>query len=329
MKSEDNMNLFVKYLTNSLSENEKNAFEKWLSESPENKEQLLTIKKYWETSGKTFDSYEPDYDNAWDKIHRNTLGREIVNKNEKRFIPRKFSRIAAAILILITVGISGIYLHSIIQENKGKLLIYTSGKEVRELKLNDGSTVWLNINSELQVLPNYLKRNRKVKLSGEAFFDVAKNQKKPFIIKTDRTITKVLGTSFNIKETSNDIVVTLESGEVEFFELYRKRNGVYITKNGKANYSKTTKTINTSNNTNLNYLAWKTGKIEFKNTALKMVCEQLSEIYGKKIICSVTLVNKHSITGTFTNAPLEEILEVIELTTNLKFEISEDAITIK
>lgn len=319
MKSENNMNLFVKYITNSISENERIAFEKWLSESPKNRKQFLTIKKYWETTGKVFDSYEPDFENAWNKVYKITLGKKPVRKNEKRFTPRELIKIAAAILVLISLGISGIYIYNKIQDNNSKLLTYSSGKKVREIILDDGSTVWLNINSELEVLPNYIKRHRKVNLSGEALFNVAKNHKKPFIIKTDRTIAKVLGTSFNIKETGNNIILTVESGKVVFYDEHRRRNGAYLTKGEKATYSKTKQIISTSRNFNLNYLAWKTGKIEFKNTPLKMVCKQLSEIYGKKIIYPVSMTNKHSITGTFTNASLEEILEVIELTINVKF----------
>ena len=326
MKLENNMNLFVKYLTNSISENEKIVFEKWLSESPENKKQFITIKKYWETTGKAFDSYEPNFENAWKNVYENTLGKVIVRKNEKRFIPRKLIGIAAVILMLLSLGITGIFIHTKIQDNNSKLLTYSSGKKIKEISLVDGSTVWLNKNSELKVMPNYIKRNRKVKLSGEAFFYVAKNHEKPFIIKTNRTITKVIGTSFNIKETRNNIILTVIKGKVAFYEVYKKSKGINITQGEKATYSKTTRLINSSNNTNLNYLSWKTGKIEFKNTPLKMVCEQLSDIYGKKIIYFSNSANEHSITGNFTNAPLEEILEVIELTINVKFNIEGEKI---
>jgi len=329
MKSKNNMNLFVKYLTNSMTEKEKIDFEKWLSDSSENKNQFLTVKKYWETSGKVFDKLEPNSQSAWNKVYKNTIGKKSVHINNNSYKLNKVIRIAATILLLISLGILGKYIFNKTQDYNNELLIYSSGDNIREIILADSTIVWLNTNSELKVMANYLKRNRKVNLSGEAFFNVAKNPEKPFLIKTDRTITKVLGTSFNIKETSNDIVLTVESGKVEFHELYRKRNGVYLTKGLKANYSKTTEIFNTSNNTNLNYLSWKTGKIEFKNTPLKIVCEQLSEIYAEKIICSVPLANKHCITGTFTNVSLEEILEVIELTINVKFIINKDTIVIK
>ncbi len=318
MKSEYFWDLAVKYLTKSASKKEISTFESWLSASQKNARQFEEIKKYWDASFNAFKNYNPDIEKAWQDLRHKTMNLQIKEKSRKVYFLRNLSKIAAVIILIIGLGF---LIKLTVDKSKSinnQLVTYISNEDIKKVELDDGSIVWLNRYSELKVA-DFSQKRRRVMLEGEAFFEVQEDPRKPFLIKTNNTITKVLGTSFNIKELENEIIVTVSSGKVLFYKSNKKRNKIILAAGDQGVFNISTKKINAETNKNNNFLAWKTGIITFKNTSLIDICKQLSEIYNKNIIIPDTTFSDYTLTGNFNNAPLDEILEVIELTLDVKF----------
>ncbi|MDT0678494.1 FecR family protein [Autumnicola musiva] len=121
-------------------------------------------------------------------------------------------KIAASVLIVVGLGILGLWFGT-----TSHIKTYRNNiTQVKHIRLLDGTKVILNKGSQIQYDESkYNKKAREVKLTGEAFFDVARNEDKPFLVSNGDIITIVLGTSFNIQEKSNNVRVTVVSGKVK------------------------------------------------------------------------------------------------------------------
>ena len=161
-----------------------------------------------------------------------------------------------------------------------------------------------------------------MKLEGEAFFNVSKDAEKPFIIKTRSTVTKVLGTSFNLKEKNETTTINVFTGKVWFST---KKHDLLLY-NGEAGlFSGKTNSLIKLENSNLNSYAWFTKKLIFNDTKLNEVFETLSNTYN--IVFNVSKnVNVSGIrfAGQFDQQSLDSILDILALTLNLQIDKTED-----
>lgn len=187
--------------------------------------------------------------------------------------------------------------------------------------LPDGSTVELNKDAELKYAKGF-SRGRKIKLSGEAFFDIVSDVDNPFSISVGKSKVKVLGTSFNVKHNlkSNKVEVFVKSGRVLLsnndtyaLELTAKQYGV-------ANGS----SLKLESMEDINYMAWKDHKLTFEDSQLPYIIKTLEESYH----IDITLANKDLsdllLSTTFHQLTIDEIITSICLTLNLKHQKTEE-----
>ena len=163
-----------------------------------------------------------------------------------------------------------------------------------------------------------------VSLDGEAYFDVAENPSKPFIIKANGTEVKVLGTSFNVKSLGNETEVTVTSGRVQFSKINSDMPPVILTKDEKG--MATPYKLKKEANSNPNFLSWKTGKFHFEDTDLSQVIFDLSRFYGKKLKIKEQEKIDCQLTADFNGEDLPTILEIIRRTCDLQIEETTDQI---
>ena len=312
-------NLLSKYLLNELSSEEAIAFEHWIESDPENLEKLNGFKAVWERTKYYPIGFNPDVYKALAKVHKGA-GLLHMQKSRSRFTP--ILKIAsAAVLIIGIIGLAYYYNHL---NTYDQIVVINSGiKEVKEIVLPDSSHVWLNENSSLQIPVAFTKKQRKVTLKGEAYFEIKRNETRPFIITTGHTLTEILGTSFNIKmdTLSGNVSVIVNSGKVAFYSSVGKSEKSILNPTDKGFYYGSSHKIVCSSNLNINYLAWKTGILTFNDTPLSEVCFELSSYY-KKSVKTAAPVSNISLTGSFNNEKLEDILKTIELTLDVKAETS-------
>lgn len=320
MAPDKSLRLIEKIISNSASEAEIKRFNSWLEESEDNRKFYQQAKAIWDRLSSTNDSLEFNEAAAKESI----ISQMRQRQTKARVLKARFW-ISAAASILILFGIGYLLVDS------GGLfdnsLVYsTTNNEVIEVVLPDNSHVWLNENSNLKITRTFDKRQRKVLLQGEAYFEVARDEKKIFKVITGKTATKVLGTSFNLKGIeNNNIQLIVNTGKVEFYKKYSfsKRKAYLAGDKGEYNFS--SGQVSHLENKDLNYLSWKTGVLTFSNTPLDEVCKALTN-YFKISVESTINDSGLSLTGTFQNEDLEEILSTIAITLDIKIDSSESGI---
>lgn len=318
MKEEKLIELIHKKATNELTSDEQQLLGSLL----ENKEnQLLTqqIEATWEKSLNYQKDFTPNVEFGLSKLkarmnEEKTTSPKVVPLQNRR----SWLRIAAAAAILIIGG-----LFTFNQLNSGLDWQKIAVTDItNDLTLADGSTVTVNSTSEFQYPSEFPNEERRVKLKGEAFFDIAKNPEKPFIIEAGDLRIRVLGTSFNVRNYENESLaeITVRSGRVE---VTHKNGG--FTKILEANDQltfdkKRIKVREVSKDNNLNALGWWSGKLVFNSEKMSRVKIAIERTYNveleftdaEMLKCPYTISNDVKAEG------LEELLKVLE--TALAFE---------
>lgn len=185
--------------------------------------------------------------------------------------------------------------------------------------LADGTKVYLNAVSSIKYPTQFNGDKRLVELDGEAYFEVAKNKNKPFIVKSDNQSIEVLGTHFNVHAYVNESVVktTLLEGSV----AVSFKNQKSILKPGQqSNVSENFTKIKIREVDTDEAIAWKNGRFKFDNADLKTVMRQLERWYGIKVEYRGDVSDVRFSGGTFMNKNLSEVLKVLELS-NIKFKV--------
>jgi ferric-dicitrate binding protein FerR (iron transport regulator) len=191
--------------------------------------------------------------------------------------------------------------------------------------LPDGSKVWLNGNTTI-TYPTFFKgKERLVELNGEAYFQVAHNKQKPFIVKSGKMLVEAVGTEFNCLSFTGDkkqetlltegkvkILEENESGRILLGSLNPNQMAVFDGENNCFNIH----TVNPEK-----YTAWKDGQIIFKNDVLSDVLNRLERWYNVEFVIDQKLKKDYAFTGSFEGEELTQILNYIELTTPITFKI--------
>lgn len=323
MKSDKNINLLIKILTDSASIEDNNLFNTWLDEAESNRLYYQEIKILWDRTKETYNDTEYDEAAAKEKI-RSRIQRLQPRASvlKKRYV----ISVAASIILLLSLSISAYFFF---KPGTNNYLAYASNDQVLEIILPDSSHVWLNENSTLYAPAIFSHGQRKVTLEGEAYFEIARNESKPFKVRAGNTITEVLGTTFDIEteKGTNNVSVIVNSGKVAFYRVRSLHENYILTQGIKGRYLASDQKIMISDSKNQNYLSWKTGILTFYDTPLNEVCKILSEHYKRNIITDFS-DSSLFLTGSFHNEILDDILNTIELTFDVEATVSEENISI-
>ena len=210
--------------------------------------------------------------------------------------------------------------------NKNNELIIPKGGEY-QVVLADGTKVWLNSASRLIYPQSFMGKERRVVLSGEAFFDVAHDAERPFIVETSRMNVKVLGTRFNVNDydDNEEVSTTLVNGSVEIFSGGQQ---AFRLVPGEQAYGKENELEKREVNVRL-YTSWIDGKFLFNNTELEEIAKQISRWYDVEIFFSSENVKKVRFTGAIVKfKPLDDLVRMIESTSQVRFSVKGRTIVI-
>jgi ferric-dicitrate binding protein FerR (iron transport regulator) len=307
---------FDNYLNGKMTREEENEFNSWLNSSSENRAEFEEYKIIREITENYKTDHQPSIGLAWDKVKARSLGKP---DSRVRTMNSPWIRIAASILLILAIG-AGIYFTNSPDILNRYTTTYSSADSLRELTLTDGSQVWLNKSSELMISASFGEKDRKVKLQGEAYFEVERNESLPFIIDCYKSEVKVLGTSFNIKtDKAEGTILNVKNGKVSFNTPVAAKKQFILTAGDMISLNKKGNTI-LSHGQRVNYLAWKEGVFRFKDAELKTVLHDLSEFYGCDFQLKGEISDRKRLSGNFYTDSLEDILHVISLSLNLKIE---------
>jgi transmembrane sensor len=194
-----------------------------------------------------------------------------------------------------------------------------------QIILPDGSKVWLNSVSTLRFPAVFDGTERNVELTGEAFFEVAENAKKPFIVKTNSMRVMVTGTQFNIMAYSDEkfSATTLVEGSVNVSNIRGNmvlKPGEQVVSNHGAELSKSAVDVEQN-------IAWKNGLFQFSNSDMRTVMNQISRWYDVTIEYNGSVPDKHFSGYISRESKLSQVLKMLELS-GVKFEIEEKKIIV-
>jgi ferric-dicitrate binding protein FerR (iron transport regulator) len=277
--------------------------------------------KTWKELKNMSDQKEIDVDKAWNKVSSRLMenGYSVNEAPLKiRFMRTTILRIAAVALILLSLGGTALFLNN--QGFLSRNITVLAGNDQKNVlvSLPDGSTVYLNRNSEFSYKKNFGKQGRNVKLTGEAFFKISPDVTKPFIIDAGKANVKVVGTSFNVitNNQESSVEVFVKTGKVLVSDQANTQTiqldpGYIGTMNSK--------TSNKTLNNNPNYLSWNTGYLDYSGQKLSVVFKDLNRVYNMDIVADDPLILEYPWSSPIDNSSQETIIRIICTSFNLSY----------
>lgn len=319
--------LLWQYFQGDITLEEKTAVEQWKSLSDKNLMGFNKTKKLFELTQIKNNEQSFDADAAWQKVSaRIEKTKEDqtpvidINKPKSNY---KNLYLAAAVFIGIIITVS-LFDNLIFSTNSITILAEQTSKEV---KLPDGSIVTLKPNASITYKENFNQNNRKVSLKGDAFFDVERNEKLPFVIDGNTSQVTVLGTEFFVDQTGNEKVeVTVQEGSVELKgnnkgeDKKEKTESVVLKAGEKGIFNSTERKLIKEINNDQNFIAWKTKILQFDKVNLDEVIKKIEEVYEVKISFKKSEIQQCALTARFDNQSIDQIMQTLSLTLNLQIE---------
>ncbi len=205
--------LISRYLSGELSSEELELFHGALSLDPDLNLQLEEFRKIWKLVEGAGEKQAYNMDAEWDALREKIPGFTPgdMRSGKRRSLLFYTYRIAAALLFGVLFTFAWIYATQI-----SGTRVMEAGMEPMEILLEDGTRVVLNRESKIRYSKHFSSESREVSLTGEAWFDVARDSTRPFVIDAGRAMVEVLGTSFNVNayKENPSIEITVESGVV-------------------------------------------------------------------------------------------------------------------
>ncbi len=311
--------LIAKYLAGELQEKEEENFLEWVQQDAAHQQLLEESRQIWEDANLPQATIEVDTSMAWDDFEA-AIAPEEKNAETAKVVamrPRKqLWRIAAVLLVLLGASFWW-YQNSRITSDEW-IQVATNEKQRDQIELPDGSIIWLNTNSSISYANNF-ETNRTVRLEGEAFFDVARDENHPFRIYSKDTKTEVLGTSFNIRAYPNEeeVQVSVSSGKVAFSETLNNKTPLLLTKGMQGKLEKKNWQLEQAVLENENDIAWKTGALDFKETPLREALTAINHYANIDIQVENEAIYNCTLKSNFKDDSVEDIIKTIEFMLNL------------
>lgn len=357
-----NWELLARYLAREASETDKHMVWQWLNQSDDNKKLFAEVEELWETTGRSaaFGMFDQNIERKKFMQKLNVHISSRTNNQQFELEPDtswQGWRIVATILAFICIGSLLLLLLKQKPVAEGYTTITTPLGQRSMIELSDGSKVWLNAGSKLRYPDHFNGDLREVFLEGEAFFDVAKNERNPFIVHTSEINIRVLGTEFNVKSYPDEGIIetTLVSGAVDIESLEKKETLLKLVPNQKAVYIKKSTALNNekkseqglSRNTDVSQLApvktdfrvlnqtnveaetaWTDGILVIRSETLGMLAIKLERKYDLDFVFADSTLKDFKISGTIKDISIEQVLDGLKLTAPIIYTLKDKTVTI-
>ncbi len=346
-------NIILKHLLKEATEDEQNYLLKWLKSDAKNLKYFFNMKEIWNASQNNSENFKTD--NSWIELNKLLAkSKKLEMPDQKKRIWKSFIKYAALIIVLAGLSVFAFKYGNRIFKSE-TLLTYTEIKtpfgQKKEVILPDGTDIWINSGTTFKYASNFGETNREVFLQGEAYFNVAHDKTKTFIVHAENITIKVLGTSFNVKcyPELKTVETTVITGTVSL-ENNNAVNGkdvVILNKKEKATYLKDEQKMYISKNKTkedlkqkfdpievkklalseeeTNYiLSWKDQVLSFNNETFEEIALKLQRWFNVKIIIKDEKLKNYRYKGKFDNVKsIFQVLEVIKLATPIIYDYNE------
>lgn len=352
--------LILKCLQGEASEKEYSKVWGWLKANKENYDYYVALRDIWIASGLIQEVPAITVDKNFEKLQQ-----RLDEKKTGLWEPRKSLLINSLVFRIAAVFVIAFFLGGLVFNSFNKVKSYSNNQyEVEaplgaKVKMNliDGTKVWLNAGSKLIYSENYNKKERYVKLFGEGYFEVAKNENIPFFVDAYGVKVKAVGTAFNVKAYPDEdaIETTLVEGKVTISEgkqtitlepsqkasFIRKSKQFNITSNNEdakenktehqviKNIPRVTERIVLSKNVNTDlYTSWRSKRWVFESEKMEDLAIKLERLYDVKISFKDSELKEYKLSGSIEQQTLTQLLDAIRLTVPLKYTIEKEQVVL-
>jgi len=333
---------FRAWLNGTAPEND-HLWESWLSANPSRRPEIEKARKIVHAlhfQGKNVPKY--DIDQQWKRLESAMASTETAapeTESPKNIaISRVFKLLAAACIV---VGAFFAVNHYVIAPRETATQIVpieqkAANGQQRKLVLPDGTRVTLNAGSSISYPKTFSKESRRVTLTGEAFFDVTRNEKSPFVIRTGEVTTKVLGTSFNIRAYPENkaVQVAVVEGKVKVNARIGSKDQnacVFLTKSEMATFQKEAGELIVSTYDEKEQIGWKDGMLYFQKSDFESTIIKLERWYGVQfeVAPGVRMNADWRFSGKFEDKSLDYILGVMSYPNRFSYKISKNMVKLQ
>jgi transmembrane sensor len=332
MKEPMSWQLLAKYFAGETSSEENLLVSNWLAADKANQALFRQAKNAWQEAQdkETGFNLHRGLSILSGGIHKKPHQPSVTPYLHKAGASKTYPLLRIAAVIAVTVGFS--ILVSLLLPGTGMQPGITFLEKVNTtgqrsvITLSDGSKIYLNADSKIKYPEKFSAAGREVFLSGEAFFEVAKDANRPFTVNTGALSTRVLGTSFNVNAygQASKIVVTVATGRVQISRTDTITAGsqtVTLAPHELAEFNPVSKQIQKRKARLDQVTAWKEGVLYFEDTPLHEVAEALKRWYGVAVVFKNPSIRNCLLTARFQNETVHTILETISISTQIKYSL--------
>jgi transmembrane sensor len=325
-RSDSILSMLPGYFSGEISGEDRAIVDVWRAELPENEEEFRHLQHTW-------DSYpllqEMEQYNAFEALRK--VNDRIREKDNMPWLTL-FQRIAAILIVplLAYTGYLVFKSQSLKELSKSEPVwqtICTPPGVKSQFFLPDSTAVWLNSASSLTFPMAFTGEMRQIKVSGEAFLDVRKDEDRPFVVELGKINIKVLGTRFDVihYEQENQTNVILESGSISLLKGTGREQKVMASIKpgemavmGTEDFKPEIKAVQTEK-----YTSWKDGKLIFRGDPMDDVVRRLNRWYNVQIEVADPGINEYIYTATFRNETIDQILELLTISAPIRYQVIE------
>ncbi|MGQ8335574.1 FecR family protein [Sunxiuqinia sp. A32] len=316
--------LISKVISGNATEDEVLRLNRWLSESEENRKIYRDSKNAWKNSETWIapGNIQQDKLKIVSEINRRLLHESV--RNRKRSI---VYLVAAILAFPIAIALSNFFISGpSLDVHLAVSQVSSPNGHISKCILPDGTVVWINSESTITYnAEGFAEGTREVKLEGEAYFDVTKNEGKPFYVRTNLADVRVTGTSFNVKAYSDSKLfeTVLKEGSIELELGGRDENQKIKIKPGeRAIFEADQKKLLIQNVDARIYSAWRNGQLIFKDATLNDLIKELERIYEVEFKLNDPELGNYRFRGTFSyDNNLIKVLEKFKVTAQIDYYI--------
>lgn len=329
MKKEDIDDVIIRFLSEQATLEEAEWLSGWRREAADNEAYFRSIEEIWFSSlakdaQKLFT--RKDADDAYRKFSRKTGMRRIYSLD---YIIKYVAAVAVILLMMFWTYKTGENKH--LNEEHIVRIEAPAGSKTN-VTLPDGTKVWLNAGSYLSYPPQFGVKEREVSICGEAYFEVARNEKVPFRVKSKTIQVKVLGTKFDFRDYPSDknAVVTLSEGKVNFTNLLSEADSFIMLPSDQVILNKVEKNIQRRKIVSKEAIRWTENCLYFDEEPLRDVLNALERSYNVDIVLQTGCLDTLKFYGSFKTdeQTIGEVMEILSTTQKMKYHIEGRKVTI-
>lgn len=322
----DNLNdeLIVKFLEGKCSEQELNELNSWMDQSDKNAEALFSMEETFHIGKAQAQLSDIELAHAENKLFKRIAAEQ--QKQKRTLHIRQWMQYAAAAVVLICIG--SVTAHYLTSHHPDMLVAIANEGIVKEIDLPDGTKVWLNNNGVLKYPREFTGKDRNVFLNGEAYFDVTKDKKKPFIVDSEAMRVEVLGTVFNFKSYKNAqyAVATLIEGEIEVKGMHDEGQIILAPGQRAELNRKTNRLIVKQVDAQMDGV-WHNDLIPFEKANIFTITKALERFYDVKIILSPDIQTDKTYSGVLRKKEtIESVLSSLQNSIPFNYKIEKSNI---